>query len=188
PFTYAAPRTSDTTAVGQLTCEELRNVYMVDRPTKVEQILAAIADSEIADHCARAYNLLSSRSEGLLHVPFIVKEHLLDDFLVLAVRLPLRGFSIHGALHLSLADRIPKLHWTPKQTGRVDTVVNTGESLTGIHVQAIARNTLSPDETARTEPVSEDMAGFPNSSVGLVPIWVATIQRQLWVGKQPTEL
>jgi 3-dehydroquinate dehydratase type I len=187
PFTYAAPRTSDITAAGQLTCDELRKVYMVDRPTKVDQILAAIADSEIADQCARTYNLLPGRPEDLLHVPFTVNEHQLDDFLALAVHLPLRGFSIHGELQLWLADRIPKLHWTAQQTGRVDTVVNTGNGLTGIHVETIAKHAPSHNETTIMGHAGGDEAEIPNSPIVLIPPRVAAIQSQLWYGKQPME-
>lgn len=140
-FTYAAPKSAAITAPGQFTCAELRKTYLLESPVLSDKLFAVVADFS-ANNLAMAYNS-SHRTEGALYLPFVFREQDRDDFLHFAIRIPLHRFFIYGELQRSFAQKISRQDKEALQNGKVDTVVNTGKTLNGLHLQIDTSTTLT---------------------------------------------
>ncbi len=130
PFTYAAPSSAHGTAPGQLTVEELRACYQVDRPAGIWRVFAALASSSrVAAQFCRSYNASPDRPVDAIHVPCVPSDP--ADFLAFAARLPLYGFSVHGELKTSFPRWMAQYDESARSAGRLDAVIGTPASLCG---------------------------------------------------------
>lgn len=94
-YTYAAPSAAEGTAPGQVSARQLRNLYRIEKFTKAAKIFGVIADPVRHSISPAVHNraLQARRIDGV-YLPFLVKPVQLRDFLLLADRLPISGFSV----------------------------------------------------------------------------------------------
>lgn len=122
-YTYAAPSTSEGTAAGQVCAKQLRNLYRIDKFTKAAKIFGVIADPVRHSISPQVHNraLQARRIDGV-YLPFLVKPAQLRDFLLLAERLPISGFSVtipHKQKIIRYLDSVDPL---ARRIGAVNTV------------------------------------------------------------------
>lgn len=122
-YSYAAPSSAEGTASGQVTARQLRTLYRLDKFTKSAKIYGVIADPVRHSISPHVHNraLQARRLDGV-YLPFLVKPAQLRDFLVLAEKLPVAGFSVtipHKQKIIRCLDTVDRL---AKRIGAVNTV------------------------------------------------------------------
>jgi 3-dehydroquinate dehydratase/shikimate dehydrogenase len=122
-YTYAAPNASTATAAGQICAYQLRHLYRVERFTKDARVYGVIADPVRHSISPAVHNrAFQARRVDSVYLPFLVKPTQLKDFLVLADKLPLAGFSVtlpHKQRILHYLDIVDPL---ARRIGAVNTV------------------------------------------------------------------
>ena len=122
-YTYAAPNTAEGTAAGQVCARQLRHLYRVEKFTRDARIYGVIADPVRHSISPAVHNrAFQARRADAVYLPFLVKPAQLKDFLVLAEKMPLSGFSVtipHKQRILRYLDLIDPL---ARRIGAVNTV------------------------------------------------------------------
>ncbi len=122
-YTYAAPSTSAGTATGQVCARQLRHLYRVEKFTREARIYGVIADPVQHSISPAVHNrAFQARRADAVYLPFLVKPAQLKDFLILAEKLPIAGFSVtlpHKQKILRYLDVIDPLS---RRIGAVNTV------------------------------------------------------------------
>ncbi len=122
-YTYAAPVAAEGTAAGQVCARQLRNLYRIDKFSKAAKIYGVIADPVRHSISPAVHNRgFQCRRLDAVYLPFLVHPAQLKDFLVLAEKLPLTGFSVtipHKQKILRYLDIIDPL---ARRIGAVNTV------------------------------------------------------------------
>lgn len=94
-YTYAAPNAAEGTASGQVCARQLRNLYRVDKFSRAAKIYGVIADPVRHSISPAVHNrAFQARRLDAVYLPFLVQPPQLKDFLTLADKLPLAGFSV----------------------------------------------------------------------------------------------
>jgi 3-dehydroquinate dehydratase/shikimate dehydrogenase len=94
-YTYAAPTTAAGTAAGQVSARQLRHLYRVEKFTRDARIYGVIADPVRHSISPAVQNrAFQARRCDAVYLPFLVKPAQLKDFLTVAEKLPLAGFSV----------------------------------------------------------------------------------------------
>jgi 3-dehydroquinate dehydratase/shikimate dehydrogenase len=126
-YTYAAPTTAEGTASGQVCARQLRHLYRVEKFTKDARIYGVIADPVRHSISPAVHNrAFQARRADAVYLPFLVKPAQLKDFLILAEKLPLAGFSVtipHKQRILRYLDIVDPL---ARRIGAVNTVWRKG--------------------------------------------------------------
>jgi 3-dehydroquinate dehydratase / shikimate dehydrogenase len=122
-YTYAAPTSAEGTASGQVCARQLRHLYRVEKFTKDARIYGVVADPVRHSISPAVHNrAFQARRFDAVYLPFLVKPVQLKDFLVLADKLPLSGFSVtipHKQRILRYLDLVDPL---ARRIGAVNTV------------------------------------------------------------------
>src|SRR6266404_897428 len=122
-YTYAAPNTAEGTAAGQVCARQLRHLYRVEKFTRDARIYGVIADPVRHSISPAVHNrAFQARRTDAVYLPFLVKPAQLKDFLVLAEKTPLAGFSVtipHKQKILRYLDLVDPL---ARRIGAVNTV------------------------------------------------------------------
>jgi 3-dehydroquinate dehydratase/shikimate dehydrogenase len=122
-YTYAAPNATQGTAAGQVSARQLRHLYRVEKFTRDARIFGVIADPVRHSISPAVQNrAFQARRVDAVYLPFLVKPVQLKDFLILADKLPLSGFSVtipHKQKILRYLDLIDPL---ARRIGAVNTV------------------------------------------------------------------
>ena len=122
-YTYAAPHAAGGTASGQISAHHLRHLYRVEKFTRDARIYGVIADPVRQSISPAVHNrAFQARRTDAVYLPFLVKPVQLKDFLLLAEKLPLAGFSVtipHKQKILRYLDLIDPL---ARRIGAVNTV------------------------------------------------------------------
>jgi 3-dehydroquinate dehydratase/shikimate dehydrogenase len=123
-YTYAAPNAAEGTASGQVSARQLRHLYRAEKFTRDAKIFGVIADPVRHSISPAVHNrAFQARRADAVYLPFLVKPVQLKDFLILAEKLPLSGFSVtipHKQRILRYLDLIDPL---ARRIGAVNTVV-----------------------------------------------------------------
>jgi len=94
-FTYAAPCTAEGTAVGQVSAKQMRHLYRIERLSKGGRIYGVIADPIRHSISPAVHNrAFQSRRVDAVYLPFLVPPVHLRDFVTMAEKLPVAGFSV----------------------------------------------------------------------------------------------
>jgi 3-dehydroquinate dehydratase/shikimate dehydrogenase len=94
-YTYAAPNISEGTAAGQVTARQLRQVYRVEKISRSAKIYGVIADPVRHSISPAVHNrAFQARRMDAVYLPFLVQPPQIKDFLALADKLPIAGFSV----------------------------------------------------------------------------------------------
>ncbi len=122
-YTYAAPTTAEGTASGQICSRKLRNLYRIEKLTKAAKIYGVIADPVRHSISPAVHNrAFQARRLDSVYLPFLVHPGQLKDFLMLADKLPIAGFSVtipHKQKILRYLDIVDPL---ARRIGAVNTV------------------------------------------------------------------
>lgn len=94
-YTYAAPLSSEGTAAGQVCAKVLRGLYRVEKFSKLAKIYGVIADPVRHSISPAVHNrAFQAKRMDAVYVPFLVQPNHLKDFVQLADKLPVCGFSV----------------------------------------------------------------------------------------------
>lgn len=122
-YTYAAPASSEGTAAGQVGARVLRHLYRIDRFTRAAKMYGVIADPVRHSISPAVHNrAFQTKRMDAVYVPFLVKPGQLKDFIELADKLPLSGFSVtipHKQKIIRYLDAVEPL---ARRIGAVNTV------------------------------------------------------------------
>lgn len=122
-FSYAAPNASAGTASGQVSAHLLRNLYRVEKFTRSAKIYGVVADPVRHSISPAVHNrAFQARRLDAVYLPFLVHPPHLKDFLTMAEKLPVAGFSVtipHKQKILRYLDIIDPL---ARRIGAVNTV------------------------------------------------------------------
>jgi 3-dehydroquinate dehydratase/shikimate dehydrogenase len=122
-YTYAAPSAAEGTAAGQVCARTLRQLYRVERLSKMPKVFGVIADPVRHSISPAVHNrALQARRIHGLYLPFLVSPLQLKDYFLLAERLPISGFSVtipHKQRIIRYLDAVDPL---ARRIGAVNTV------------------------------------------------------------------
>jgi 3-dehydroquinate dehydratase / shikimate dehydrogenase len=94
-YTYAAPGSAEGTAPGQVSAKQLRSLYRIEKLSKSAKVYGVIADPVRHSISPAVHNrAFQARRLDAVYLPFLVHPPQLKDFLVLAEKLPVAGFSV----------------------------------------------------------------------------------------------
>ncbi|SRR5579884_2481787 len=94
-YTYATPSAAGGTAAGQVSARQLRHLYRVEKLSRQARIYGVIADPVRHSISPAVHNrAFQARRADAVYLPLLVKPVQLKDFLLLAEKLPLAGFSV----------------------------------------------------------------------------------------------
>jgi 3-dehydroquinate dehydratase/shikimate dehydrogenase len=93
--TYAAPVAAEGTAAGQLCARHLRQVYRIDKLGRDARVFGVIADPVRHSISPAVHNRgFQARRIDAVYLPFLVQPPQLKDFMTMAAKLPVVGFSV----------------------------------------------------------------------------------------------
>src|SRR5271165_1520761 len=122
-FTYAAPGEADGTAPGQIPARVMKSLYRIDKLTKESRVYGVIADPVGHSKSPHVHNrAFQARWIDAVYLPFAVTPAQLGDFMKLAAKLPMAGFSVtipHKQKILRYLNHVEPL---AKRIGAVNTV------------------------------------------------------------------
>jgi 3-dehydroquinate dehydratase/shikimate dehydrogenase len=126
-YTYAAPLSAEGTAAGQVCAHQLRAVYRLDKFTRAARIYGVIADPVRHSLSPILHNrAFQAKRMDAVYLPFLVHPPHLKDFMTLAEKLPVSGFSVtipHKQRILRYLDIVEPL---ARRIGAVNTVWRKG--------------------------------------------------------------
>jgi 3-dehydroquinate dehydratase/shikimate dehydrogenase len=157
-YTYATPNMAEGTAAGQMSAKVLRNLYRFEKFTKAAKIYGVIADPVRHSISPAVHNrAFQAKRMDAVYLPFLVHPQHLKDFLGMAEKLGVCGFSVtipHKQKILRYLDIVDPL---ARRIGAVNTVWRKAGKWRGTNT----------DAEAVTGPLSKRMR-LPKSSVLLV--------------------
>ena len=122
-YTYAAPVAAEGTAAGQVSARLLRHLYRVDKLSNGAKIYGVIADPVGHSISPAVHNrAFQSRRIDAVYLPFLVHAPQVRDFITMAEKLPVSGFSVtipHKQKILRYIDYVDPL---ARRIGAVNTV------------------------------------------------------------------
>jgi 3-dehydroquinate dehydratase/shikimate dehydrogenase len=93
--TYAAPSSAEGTAAGQVAARQLRHIYRIEKLGRDARIYGVIADPVRHSISPAVHNrAFQARRIDAVYLPFLVQPAQLKDFMTMAVKLPVAGFSV----------------------------------------------------------------------------------------------
>jgi 3-dehydroquinate dehydratase/shikimate dehydrogenase len=94
-FTYATPSMAEGTAGGQVAAHCMRQIYHVEKLGRGARIFGVIADPVRHSISPAVHNrAFQARRMDAVYLPFLVPPPQLRDFMLMAVKLPVAGFSV----------------------------------------------------------------------------------------------
>ncbi|MBC7927576.1 MAG: shikimate dehydrogenase [Bryobacteraceae bacterium] len=122
-WTYVAPASSPGTAPGQIHSRQMRNLYKLDKLTRSAKVYGVIADPVGHSLSPAIHNrALQSRRIDAVYLPFLVQPAYLRDFVTLASKLPLSGFSVTIPHKQKIVRYLDHIDPVARRIGAVNTV------------------------------------------------------------------
>ncbi len=122
-YTYATPTAAEGTAAGQVSARQLRHIYRIEKLDRNARIFGVIADPVRHSISPAVHNRgFQARRLDAVYLPFLVQPAQLKDFITMAAKLPVAGFSVtipHKQKILRYLDIIDPL---ARRIGAVNTV------------------------------------------------------------------
>ena len=138
-FTYAAPCSAEGTAAGQVSARVLRHLYRLEKLSRSSKVYGVIADPVKHSMSPAVHNrAFQSRRVDAVYLPFLVPPTQLKDFMGLADKLPVAGFSVtmpHKQKVLRYLDAVDPL---ARRIGAVNTVWKKAGKWRGANTDAPA--------------------------------------------------
>jgi 3-dehydroquinate dehydratase / shikimate dehydrogenase len=122
-FTYAAPCSREGTAAGQVSAHVLRHMYRLEKLTRSAKVYGVIADPVGHSLSPHVHNrAFQSRRVDAVYLPFLVPPPQLRDFMALATKLPVAGFSVTIPHKQRIIRYLGAVDRLAKRIGAVNTV------------------------------------------------------------------
>jgi 3-dehydroquinate dehydratase/shikimate dehydrogenase len=122
-YTYAAPLCAEGTAAGQVCARQLRGLYRIEKLSRTAKTFGVIADPVRHSLSPVLHNrAMQARRIDAVYLPFLVQPPHLRDFMTLAEKLPVTGFSVtipHKQRIVRYLDHVDPL---ARRIGAVNTV------------------------------------------------------------------
>ncbi len=138
-YTYAAPNSSEGTALGQVSARHLRHLYRVEKFTRSAKIYGVIADPVRHSISPAVHNrAFQARRLDAVYLPFLLASAHLKDFFAFADSLPVSGFSVtipHKQKVIRYLDTVDPL---ARRIGAVNTVWKKAGKWRGTNTDAEA--------------------------------------------------
>jgi len=138
-YTYAAPASAEGTAAGQVDARALRRLYRLEKLARSSKIYGVIADPVGHSISPAVHNrAFQARRTDAVYLPFLVPAPQLKDFMQLALKLPIAGFSVtipHKQKILRYLDSVDPL---ARRIGAVNTVWRKAGRWRGMNADAPA--------------------------------------------------
>jgi len=138
-YTYAAPASAEGTASGQVDARALRRLYRLEKLARSSKIYGVIADPVGHSISPAVHNrAFQARRTDAVYLPFLVPAPQLKDFMQLALKLPIAGFSVtipHKQKILRYLDSVDPL---ARRIGAVNTVWRKAGRWRGMNADAPA--------------------------------------------------
>jgi 3-dehydroquinate dehydratase/shikimate dehydrogenase len=126
-FTYAAPLQAEGTAPGQIPAKLMRSLYRADKLGKRSRVFGVVADPVAHSKSPQLHNrAFQSKRIDAVYLPFRVASSALGDWMKLAEKLPVSGFSVtipHKQKIVRYLDTVDPL---ARRIGAVNTVWRKG--------------------------------------------------------------
>jgi 3-dehydroquinate dehydratase/shikimate dehydrogenase len=138
-FTYAAPSAAEGTAAGQVSAKVLRHLYRFGKLSRSSRVYGVIADPVGHSISPAVHNrAFQARRIDAVYLPFLTPSPHLKDFMTLAEKLPIMGFSVtipHKQAILRYLDAVDPL---ARRIGAVNTVWRKAGKWRGMNTDAEA--------------------------------------------------
>ena len=122
-FTYAAPSTEAGTAPGQIAAKLMRSLYRTDKLGRQSKIYGVIADPVAHSKSPVIHNrAFQARRLDAVYLPFLVGPHQLNEWMKLALNLPVGGFSVTIPHKQKIVRYLDVVEPLAKRIGAVNTV------------------------------------------------------------------
>src|SRR5581483_713263 len=122
-FTYAAPCQDDGTAPGQIAAKLMRSLYHTDKLSRQTRVFGVIADPVAHSKSPVIYNrAFQARRIDAVYLPFLVAAPHLSEWMKLAEKLPVRGFSVTIPHKQKIIRHLNVVEPLAKRIGAVNTV------------------------------------------------------------------
>ncbi len=122
-YTYAAPAAAEGTAAGQVCARQLRHLYRVEKLARTAKVYAVIADPIGHSISPAVHNrAFQARRVDAVYVPFLVSPIHLRDYMVMAAKLPIAGFSVTIPHKQRIIRYLDSLDPLARRIGAVNTV------------------------------------------------------------------
>jgi 3-dehydroquinate dehydratase/shikimate dehydrogenase len=165
-YTYAAPNAATGTASGQICSKQLRTLYRIGKFTRDAHIYGVIADPVRHSISPAVHNrAFQARRTDAVYLPFLVNAGRLKDFMLLATKLPLSGFSVtipHKQKIIRYLDQVDPL---ARRIGAVNTVWRKAGKWRGANTDA-AGVTVPLDRTVKLSKSSVLVVGNGGAARG----------------------
>ncbi len=94
-YTYATPSAAEGTAAGQVSARQLRHIYRIEKLDRDARVFGVIADPVRHSISPAVHNRgFQARRLDAVYLPFLVQPPQLKDFMTMAEKLPVTGFSV----------------------------------------------------------------------------------------------
>lgn len=122
-FTYAAPSSEAGTAPGQIAAKSMRLLYHCDKLSRQSRVYGVIADPVAHSKSPAIHNrAFQARRIDAVYLPFLVAAPHLSDWMRLATRLPVCGFSVTIPHKQKIGRYLDSVEPLAKRIGAVNTV------------------------------------------------------------------
>lgn len=122
-YTYAAPSLAEGTAAGQVCARQLRQLYRIDKLSKASKIYGVIADPVRHSISPAVHNrAFQARRIDAVYLPFLVQASQLKDFMGMAEKLPVAGFSVTIPHKQKIVHYLDAVDALARRIGAVNTV------------------------------------------------------------------
>jgi len=122
-FTYAAPLDLQSTASGQLSAKVLRTLFHCEKLTRESRVYGIIADPVAHSKSPNIHNrAFQVRRLDAVYIPFLVASSHLRDWMTLATKLPVAGFSVTLPHKQRILRYLDVVEPAAKRIGAVNTV------------------------------------------------------------------
>lgn len=122
-FTYAAPSADAGTAPGQVPAKVMRSLYRSDKLSRQSRIFGVIADPVSHSKSPLIHNrAFQARRLDAVYLPFLVASQHLNEWMKLALSLPVAGFSVTIPHKQKIVRYLDVVEPLAKRIGAVNTV------------------------------------------------------------------
>lgn len=122
-YTYAAPLSAEGTAAGQVCARQIRNLYRIDKFSRTGKVYGVIADPVRHSLSPAIHNrAFQAKRLDAVYLPFLVQPPHLKDFITLAEKLPIAGFSVTIPHKQRIVRYVDNIDTLARRIGAVNTV------------------------------------------------------------------
>jgi len=131
-ITFASLKENKESAVGQITIDEMKNVYNIDlinNKTNVLGIIGEVAENSMSKYMHNAN--FKEKNLDYVYMPFKVRKQELEEFIKNMREFDFRGSSVTIPHKVEVMKHIDEIDDTAEKIGAVNTIVNDNGKLSG---------------------------------------------------------